>query len=87
MGSPGLDLDPRRLSLHALALAAVVVWSFHERSEPKVTPSIEILSLNPRELESNDMVGRFLSTRRAIRQPCVFIEKFLFYRHSRVVES
>ena len=49
--------------MHAAALAVVEIWSFQERSDPRVTPSIEILSLNSSELESNDMSGRFLSTR------------------------
>ena len=56
----------RRESLHAAAF--VVIWSFQERSDPRVTPSIEILSLNSSELESNDMSGRFLLTRLEIRQ-------------------
>ena len=58
--------------MHAAALAVVVIWSFQERSDPRVTPSIEILSLNSSELESNDMSGRFLSTRLEIRQHLSF---------------
>ena len=54
--------------MHAAALAVVEIWSFQERSDPRVTPSIEILSLNSSELESNDMSGRFLSTHQEIRQ-------------------
>ena len=56
-----LDLN-RRPSLHAAAFAVVEIRSFQERSDPRVTPSIEILSLNSSELESNDMSGRFLLT-------------------------
>ena len=44
------DLN-RRPSLRAEALAVVEIWSFQERSDPRVTPSIEILSLNSSELE------------------------------------
>ena len=47
------------------------IWSFQERSEPKVTPDIDILSRNSNELESKEMSGRFLSTRLEIRQHCV----------------
>ena len=49
--------------MHAAALAVVEIWSFEERSDPRVTPSIEILSLNSSELESNDMSRGFLSPR------------------------
>ena len=58
--------------MRAAALAVVEIWSFQERSDPRATPSIEILSLNSGELESNDMSGRFLSTRLEIRQHWVF---------------
>ena len=47
-------------------------WSLQEKSDPRVTPSIEILSLNSSELESKDMSGRFQSTRLEIRQHWVF---------------
>ena len=67
--------------MRAEALAAVEIWSFQERSDPRVTPSIEMLSLNSNELESNDMSGRFLLTRLEIRQHWVFtalkLTKFL----------
>ena len=49
--------------MHAVALAVVEIWSFQERSDPRMTPSIEILSVNSSELKSNDMSVRFLSTR------------------------
>ena len=62
-----LDLN-RRPSLRAAAFGVVEIWSFQERSDLRVTPSIEILSLNSSELESNDMSGRFLTTRLEIRQ-------------------
>ena len=58
--------------MHAAALVMVEIWLFQERSDPRVTPSIEILSPNSSELESNDMPGRFLSTRLEIRQHEVF---------------
>ena len=58
--------------MRAAALAAVEIWSFQERSDLRVTPSIEILSLNSSELESIDMSGMFLSTRLEIRQRRVF---------------
>ena len=38
--------------MHVAALAVVEKWSFQERSDPRVTPSIEILSLW-RELKKN----------------------------------
>ena len=58
--------------MHGAALAVVEIWSFQERSDPRVKPSIEILSLNSSLLESNDMSGRILSTRLEIRQHRVF---------------
>ena len=60
-------------SLHAAAFAAEIIWSFQERSEPKVTSEIAILSQNSNELESKEMSGWFLSSRLEIRQHCVFI--------------
>ena len=36
----------RKPSLHAAAFAAEVMWSFQERSDPKVTLNIAILSQN-----------------------------------------
>ena len=58
--------------MRAAALVVVEIWSFQERSDPRVTLKIEILSLNSSELESNDMSGRFLSTSLEIRQHGVF---------------
>ena len=58
----------RKSSLHAAAFATEIIWSFQERSEPKVTVKIDILSRNSNELESKEMSGRFLSTRQQIRQ-------------------
>ena len=46
-------------------------WSFHERSEPKVTPNIDILSRNSNELKSKEMSERFLSGPLEIRHHCV----------------
>ena len=43
-----------------------------QRSDPRVTPNIEILSLNSSELESNNMSRRYLTTRLEFRQHCVF---------------
>ena len=57
----------RKSSLHATAFATEIIWSFQERSEPKVTPSIDILSRNSNELESKEMSGKFLSTRLEIK--------------------
>ena len=61
----------RKPSLHAAAFATEIIWSFQERSEPKVTPNIDILLRNSNELESKEMSGRFLSARLEIRQHCV----------------
>ena len=38
--------------MRAAALAVVEIWSFQERSDPRVTPSIEILSLNSSDREN-----------------------------------
>ena len=46
--------------MRAEALAAVEIWSFQERSDSRVKPSIEILSLNSGELEPNDMSANSL---------------------------
>ena len=35
-----------------------IIWSFQERSEPKGTPNIDILSRNSNELESKEMSGK-----------------------------
>ena len=59
------------------AAAAIEIWSFQETSDPRVTTNIEILSLNSSEFESNDMSGKFQSTRLEIRQHCVFKKKVL----------
>ena len=61
----------RKPSLHAAAFAIEIIWSLQERSEPKVTPNIDVLSRNSNDLESKEMPGRFLSTRLEIRQHCV----------------
>ena len=51
----------RKPSLHAAAFTTEIIWSFQERSEPKVRPNIDILSRNSNELELKEMSGRFLS--------------------------
>ena len=61
----------RKPSLHAASFPTEIIWSFQERSEPKVTPNIDILSRNSNELESKEMSVRFLSRRLEIRQHCV----------------
>ena len=45
----------RKPSLHAAAFATEIIWSFQERSEPKATPNMDILSRNSKELESKVM--------------------------------
>ena len=61
-----------------------------------MTPSIEIVSLNSSELESNDMSGGFLSTRLEIRQHRVFTAlkltkfwdpQFLSLHRSKLIEE
>ena len=52
------------------AIAIEVMWLFQERSEPKGTPNIDILSQNSNELESKEMSGRSLSMRLDIRWHC-----------------
>ena len=61
----------RKPSLHGAAFATEIILSFQERSEPKVTPSIDILSRNSNVIKSNEMSGMFLSTRLELRQHCV----------------
>ena len=72
MGAKKRLVRNEKSSLLDAAFATEIIWSFHERSESKVTPNIDILSRNSNDIESKEILGRFLSMRLEIRQHCVW---------------